>query len=155
MEALRTDTESRVDQYVVFRLGDAESAIDIAFVEEFRPINNISPIPCTPAFVAGAINVRGRIVPVIDLAAFSRPGRREYPARAKAIVINKDSSHFGILADDLLEVAHIRPEEIDARATGADRHVVDFAAGATEEGLTVLDIEAIVADKRLIVHEEV
>src|SRR3990172_12755205 len=57
-------------QYVTFKLGDERYGVDVSFVEEIQPLKDLTLIPCTPDFVVGAVNIRGSILPVVDVKKF-------------------------------------------------------------------------------------
>lgn len=148
--------------YVVeFLLAAERYAVESAYVRQVFPLKGLTPLPGTPPFVLGITNVRGQIVSVIDLKKlFDLPDRGLTELR-KIVIVQKDELELGILADAIVgtrsvplkEIQPPLPTFIGIRATYL-RGVAAPPPG-TAERLIVLDIDKILSDERIIVHEEV
>lgn len=103
--------EARITQFIVFRVGDEEFGVPIHTVQEIVRTGPITPIPDSPEFVEGLVNVRGEIVATINMRArFFLPSEK---VEAKHIVITKQQeSLFGLLVDEVTEVLRIPETEI-------------------------------------------
>ncbi len=100
-------------QFVAFRVGADEFAVDVGQIQEIIRLTTITAVPRTPDFVEGVVNLRGRIVPVIDLARrFELPaGPRDRAARI--VVTDVDGRTVGMIVDAVNEVVRLGPEAIE------------------------------------------
>lgn len=104
------------EKYLVFALGEEQYAVDILKVREIVRMTHITPLPHSPPFVRGVINLRGRVIPVIDLRARFGLQPREYTERTCIVVVEPHGSPVGMAVDEVLEVAAIAPEQVDPPA---------------------------------------
>jgi len=162
---------------VVFRLGSEIYGLELAYAQEVYNLDELTPVPCTPAFVAGIINVRGQILAVLDLkklfklpeqntqtpspALYSLPST---PNSGKAIILCSGSITSSILVDRVLGVEtiplkFIQPPLLTGQAfqptPSLNRFEAEYIKGLTNAPLIILDAAKILSDERLIVHEEV
>jgi purine-binding chemotaxis protein CheW len=109
-----TDTnqaKAEVAQFLTFQAGDETFAIEILDVKEIIEIEAITRVPMMPAFIAGIINLRGRVVPVIDLS--KRLGRRQSSITKKTCIVLVEVSHkessqtIGMMVDEVNEILEI------------------------------------------------
>lgn len=125
---------SASSQYLLFLLGGEPFGIDIAHVKEIIEYGQLTEIPMTPDFIRGVINLRGSVVPVIDLAArFGRPPAKI--VRHTCIVIVEVShgegerQDIGVVVDSVSEVREITTDDIESAPTFGTRIRTDFIAG--------------------------
>ncbi len=142
-------------QLVVFSLANETYGIPTDYVREVQPLQHVSPVPCTPNFVVGMINIRGSIYSVIDIRGFFGVPKQEITDLTKVILVNAVGLEVGILADDVsgemsVPLAEIKPP-LAAQATAKEEYV----QGVTKDMLIILNLEALMRDERVIVHEEV
>ena len=102
-------------QLVVFGLGKEEFGIDISRVREIVKLQNITTIPQSMDFVEGIVNLRGQIVPIVDLCKrFLVADRSEsVDAERRIIVVNMSGQNIGILVDGVSEILRIPDESIE------------------------------------------
>lgn len=131
-------------QLVVFRLGTEEYGVDILQVQEIKRMLEITRVPQAPDFIEGVINLRGQIIPVLDLRRrFGFPAA-ERTADARIIVVNIGELVIGLIVDTVLEVISLPGEAISpapALVTGINN---DFLAGIGDLGerlLIILNLE--------------
>ena len=140
-------------EVVEFMLAYENYGIESSYVREVYPLTEITPIPCTPPFVLGIINVRGRIMSVIDLKKFFDLPEKGLTDLNKVIIVHNEKMEFGILADAVLDVRPIPLKEIQPSLPTLIDIRADYLKGVTKERLVVLDAEKILSDKRITVHE--
>ncbi|MCL4552672.1 MAG: chemotaxis protein CheW [Candidatus Marsarchaeota archaeon] len=140
---------------VQFKLAQETYAVERVYVREVYPLKDLTPVPCTPPFVLGIINLRGRIISVMDIKKlFSLPD--EEPATLhKAIVLRTDGMELGILADVILGVTSIPLANVHPPMPTLTGLRAEYLKGVTSERLAILDVKRILSDKKIIVHEEV
>lgn len=134
---------------VTFRLGDDLFAVEIRFIREIIEYESITQVPMMPAFVRGIINLRGSVVPVIDLSVrFGREQTPICPSTCIAILslphTEDDYHEVGILLDAVVEVLEIPQTDIDPSPTFGARIRGDFIKGIATIGgrfAILLDVE--------------
>ena len=100
-------------QLVTFKLGSEEFALDILLVQEINRRVEITKVPKTPEFVEGVINLRGKIVPVLDLRKRFGLVGREFTAQSRIIVVNIDKRVLGLMVDSVSEVLRIPEHTVE------------------------------------------
>ena len=104
-------------QYLSFFVGGGEYAVDILLVREIIPYGEVTRLPRVPEFVRGLINLRGAVVPVVDLAL--RLGLPQLPRNKRSCVVitelELDGEHMriGLIADDVNQVIELAPDDIE------------------------------------------
>jgi purine-binding chemotaxis protein CheW len=104
------------DEYLSFRLGKEEYAIDILKVQEIRPYESVTRIPNMPEFIKGVINLRGTIVPIADLRlrfAMDTAGVDQFTV---VIILNIGKRTVGVVVDAVSDVVSLAPGDIRAAA---------------------------------------
>jgi purine-binding chemotaxis protein CheW len=151
---------------LVFRLNGERYGIDVANVREIYPRQQLTSVPRTPDFSAGVFSARGRILSVIDLRAFlglpSQNQENNHPAtEAKIIIVTNAGSttgtaqiEVGILADEVADVVTIFNEDIEPPLTTHSGIHIEYLQGVTSSLITILNLNALLGDKRLIIQED-
>ncbi len=104
---------SRGGKYLTFALADEDYGVEIMLVREILGILPITLVPQTPPFVRGVINLRGKVIPVIDLRVkFGMPAR-EYDKETCVIVVEVSGVQMGVIVDRVQEVIDIEESEIE------------------------------------------
>lgn len=140
---------------VEFMLASEKYGIESRYVREAYPLREFTPVPCTPAFVLGIINVRGQILSIIDIRKFYELPEKGISELNKVIVLRNSKNEFGILADEILGARLIPLREMQPSLPTLTGVRAEYLKGVTKEQLVVLDAEKILSDKKIIVHEEV
>ena len=109
--AVRAEKPRR--EFLTCRLGDEVYGIDILKVQEIREIDAVTRVPRVAPFVRGVINLRGAIVPVVDLGLLFGFERARELARASAIVLNVDRRLTGLVVDGVSDVIALAEDEIE------------------------------------------
>ena len=138
-----------------FTLMNEHYGIETAHVREVYPAMKVTPIPCTPHFVVGAINVRGDIIAVINLKTYFELPVSESSSSGEVIIVEAGDSLFGVLADSTIGVSFIYHSDIQAPSPALSGIRAESLRGVTRDQMFVLDIPGMLADKKLWVHEEV
>ena len=151
-QALATAPVESREQYLAFTLGGETFAMDIRSIREVIQFGGITEVPLMPPFIRGVINLRGSVVPVIDLfVRFGRPASQV--AHRTCIVIlelaqGEATAELGILVDNVSEVLSIAASEIEpAPAFGSDLRA-EFLAGVAKVGerfVILLDVNHVLS----------
>jgi purine-binding chemotaxis protein CheW len=120
-------------QYLTFTLGSEMFAVGILIVKEIIEYGNLTEIPMMPSFIRGVINLRGAVVPVVDLAARFGGKISEVQRRTCIVIVEitqDDAKHdIGIMVDAVSEVLEIRANEIEPPPSFGAKIRADFIAG--------------------------
>jgi purine-binding chemotaxis protein CheW len=103
---------TRVQEFLVFQLGDEEYAIDILKVQEIRGYDNVTRIANTPESIKGVTNLRGVIVPILDMRIRFRLSEATYNEHTVVIVVNIGTRIVGIVVDGVSDVLSLTEEQI-------------------------------------------
>ncbi len=141
-------------EIVEFMLADERYGIESEYVREVYPLKDYTPLPCTPSFVLGLVNVRGRIISVIDIKKFFELPEKGITDLNKVIIVNDYDMEFGILADSILGVRSIDVRGIQPSLPTLKGIREAFLRGITIERMVVLDAKKLLSDKSIVVHEE-
>lgn len=153
-KAAPTPVEALATQYLAFRLGTEEYGVDTRFVSEIRGYTEATRIANAPAFLKGVINLRGTIIPIIDLRLKLGIDAPTYGATTVTIVINVADRVIGVVVDAVSDVLHLGADTIKpapqfgGSAIDLD-HVLGIATlGADDERrmLMLVDVQRWVAD---------
>jgi purine-binding chemotaxis protein CheW len=139
-------------EILVFELDDEEYGVDILQVVEIRGYEGVTPIPNAPAHVKGMVNLRGRVVPIVDLRI--RFGRAEprYDALTVVIILQVASRTVGMVVDGVSDVVGVHASELHpAPELGAVAGESFLTEIATHEGrmLMLVDIDKVLATREL------
>ena len=140
---------------LVFDLAAQNYAIDIAFVREVHPLKSLAPVPCTPSFVLGIINVRGQLYPVLDLKRRLALPEQHLTNATRAIILHEPAMEFGIVADAILGVRALGAGDLVPRPVGPAGSEADFIRGVTRDRIIFLDAAALLAHPGFVVNQEV
>ncbi len=106
------DEDTLSSRYLTFHLGDEDYGIEIRYVTEIVGVQKITEVPDMPEFVMGVINLRGQVIPIIDVRLRFNMPLRAYDDRTCVIVVNINDSVVGLIVDTVQEVREIRPENV-------------------------------------------
>lgn len=150
----KTTVEDGIEM-VEFLLAREHYALESAYVREVYPLKDFTPLPSVPAFVLGLLNVRGRIISIIDLKKFFDMPDRGISDLNKVIIVHDRKMEFGILADAIVGVRTVSASDLARPLQTLAGIREEFLKGVTGDRLIVLDGARILADPHLVVHEEV
>ncbi len=150
-------TERGVQQYLTFMIGAEEYAISLLKVKEIIEYDTITEVPKTPEWVRGVINLRGSVVPVIDLAVKFRQSP-SVAGKLTCIVITEvecegEATVMGVMVDSVRQVIDLKPQEIEEPPTFGTRVKVDYLLGMARAGkkfCLILDTEKVLSTDELL-----
>lgn len=151
------EAENSVHQYLTFQIGNEEYAVSLLKVKEIIEYDVVTEIPRTPEWVRGVINLRGNVVPVIDLAVkFRLPASVE--GKLTCIVITEvecegEATVMGIMADAVRQVIDLKPEDVEVPPSFGTRIRVDYLLGMARSGkkfCLLLDTEKVLSTEELL-----
>jgi purine-binding chemotaxis protein CheW len=139
-------------EFLTFALGSEEYGVDILKVKEIRGYDAVTRLPDAPDYIKGVINLRGTIVPVVDMRLKFRLERAEYTALTVMIVLNVADRVVGMVVDSVSDVVQLSAEQVRAvPEIGAtiDRQFLTGIGTLDERMLILLDIERLMASSEM------
>jgi purine-binding chemotaxis protein CheW len=162
MDQLIKRSADREGKYLTFSLDREEYGIGILKVKEIIGMMRITPVPQMPDFVKGVINLRGKVIPVIDLRLRFGMAPMDYNDRTCIIVVeintNSGRVHTGIVVDSVSEVLNIKNSDIEDTPTFGSRLNTDYILGMAKMGGGVkilLDIDRVLSTDEINMIEAV
>ena len=154
-EPAQAESDDDWIEVVEFTLAHERYAIASEHVREVYPLEELTPLPCTPSFVLGIVNLRGEILSVIDIKKFFDLPEKGLTDLNKVIVLESENMVFGIVADAIGGVRHILRTDIQPSLPTLTGIREDYLQGVTAERVVVLDAGKLLSDEKLIVNEQV
>ncbi len=148
--AVNGDDDAR--EYLTFTLGEEEYGIDILNVQEIRGYDTVTRIANSPAFIKGVINMRGVIVPIIDMRLKFNLGEVEYNQFTVVIILNITGRVVGMVVDGVSDVIALKRDQIrPAPEFGAvlDTAYIDGLATLDERMVIMVDIEKLMNSEEM------
>ncbi len=154
LPAKRADSEQ--SQYLTFSLQNELFAIGILHIKEILEYGSLTPVPLMPAFIRGVINLRGAVVPVIDLAARFGGGQSQLNKRSCIVIVEINAQaqqqSIGILVDSVSEVLEIPPVDVEPAPSFGVRIRSDFISGmgkVNDKFVIILDVDHVLSIEEL------
>lgn len=143
------DSQKEYRELLTFFLSGEEYGVDILRVQEIKGWDSVTNIPNTPEYIRGVINIRGSIVPIIDMRLRFSLEKREYDATTVVIVLNvvrsgKADRTMGVVVDAVSDVYNVPIDDVKASpdfGTAVDTEFVTGLATIDEKMIIVLDID--------------
>jgi len=146
----------REGKYLTFALAEEEYGIGILKVKEIIGMMTITPVPQTPPFVKGVINLRGKVIPVVDLRSKFEMEAIDYTERTCIIVVEikgkMENIQIGIVVDSVSEVINVKETEVEdtpAFGTSLDTEFILGIAKIEGNVKILLDIDAVLSAEEL------
>lgn len=156
-----TQTDSSRFQYLGFRVAEEEYGVPILRVKEILEFDTVTKVPTTPPSIRGVINLRGSVVPVVDLAVkLGLPESRVTKRSCIVIVeaaLNGDTAVMGLMADSVSQVLDLAASEIQPPPPFGTKVHVDYLTGMGRAGkkfVLLLDIDRVLSAAELAVADE-
>ncbi len=145
-------------EFLSFKLGQEEYCLDILSVQEIRGYDTVTSIANTPDFIKGVINLRGNIVPIVDMRIKFRLSEARYDATTIVIILNLHNKMIGIVVDSVSDVIALPVEAIREAPRFGSAINTEFISGmATVDGnmLIVVDIQKLMSSEDLQLIDQV
>lgn len=154
------DTE-QTNQYLTFQLDDEVFALEISKVREVLDFSDVTKVPQTPEFMRGVINLRGSVVPVVDMRL--KFGMTEAEATVNTciiiveVIMDDEASVLGALVDSVQEVLDIEPDQIEPPPRIGSKLNTEFIRGMgkhNEQFVIILDIDRVFSSDELAIVQQ-
>ena len=141
-----------LNQFLTFTLGNEEYGIEILKVQEIKGYSGITPIPNTPPHIKGIMNLRGTVVPVLDLRVKFAMEPREYDKFTVIILVTVGQKIVGLIVDtvsDVLDVADAQIRSAPDLGPRVDIHFINGMASLGEKFIVLLDVAKLLSADEL------
>lgn len=146
------------EMYLTFALGTEEYGVNIAGVTEIVGMQRIMSIPDVPHYIKGVINLRGKVIPLMDVRLRFGMEERAYDERTVVIVMDVGEAPIGLIVDGVSEVLEIPPSQVDRHTQfgrGATRPVIAGIGRIGDRVAVLLDTSVLVADGDIALPAEI
>ncbi len=150
MEMAKRDDE--LLQLVTFRIGDEEFGVDILKVQEIIRIIEIAKVPRAPEFVVGVINLRGKVIPILDLRLRFSLKPKKHDVSTRIIVIEMSGLIVGFVVDSVSEVLRIQASTVEpppSVVAGLDSDYISGVGKLQDRLLILLDLDKLLSSEDL------
>ncbi|NOX88660.1 MAG: purine-binding chemotaxis protein CheW [Calditrichaeota bacterium] len=144
--------DTQKGKFLCFQLGKEEYAVEIRYVMEIIGMQRITPLPDLPHFVKGVINLRGKVIPVVDVRLRFGFQERAYDERTCIVVANIQETNVGLIVDSVNEVLDIPDNQIDLPPKvkkGKESRFIQGLGKVEEQVKIILDMERFLFDEEL------
>ena len=144
--------KSAAGEYLTFVLGDEEYGIEILKVQEIRGYDAVTQIANTPDFIKGVVNLRGKIVPIVDLRIKFHLGKVVYDEFTVVIILNLGGRVVGIVVDGVSDVMDLKEDQlrdVPSLVTSIDTKYIVGLATVEQQMLILVDIEQLMGSQEM------
>ncbi len=141
--------------YLVFNIGMEQYGVEATSVSEVYPLKRITPLPCTPSFILGIMNLRGRIISVLDVREMLGIQRASIPNSAKVVVIFTPDVEVAVIVDEVMGIKTFSSKDIASDSSLPQMQGIEYVSSVTRDRTILLDVRKLLAADRMIVNEEV
>jgi len=144
--------KSAAGEYLTFVLGTEQYGLEILKVQEIRGYDAVTQIANTPDFIKGVVNLRGKIVPIVDLRIKFNLGKVEYDEFTVVIILNLSGRIVGIVVDGVSDVMALKEEhlrDVPSLVTSIDTKYIVGLATVEQQMLILVDIERLMSSDEM------
>jgi purine-binding chemotaxis protein CheW len=150
-KAIRTEKENEITKVLTFLIGDQVYGIEIPYIIEIIGVPQITQVPCyeIPSFIKGIINVRSKVVPVVNVrACFGKP-EIEYDERACTVIVAHEGVSVGLIVDEVIDVSSVTERHL-AKTPELNQvnnnKFIDYILEMNDGVKLVLDVQKLIFD---------
>jgi purine-binding chemotaxis protein CheW len=140
------------EELLTFQLGQDRYGIAANLVQEVQMLGKHTPLPGTPAFVLGLVNVRGRLLAVLDIRPLLHQPTLAPRSAAVLMIVQAHGMEVGLLADEVIEIRRASLEQSPALTT-SNGQTIAWVRGIDRDLTILIDLNALLADPRLVVND--
>jgi purine-binding chemotaxis protein CheW len=148
------EVEQEQTDFIIVTVGPERFALEIPVIQEIQTLRGLTTVPGAGDAWSGVVNLRGRLLPVLDMARVM--GIRvtsDYSASGRVVVVSVGAYHMGLLVQDVLGVQRIAHAEIRPSLVDSGGQAREIVSGITSDMTSVLDLAALAADPRVSLNE--
>jgi purine-binding chemotaxis protein CheW len=153
-ESKKKEMKEDYRSILFFNLAYETYGIELEYIREVYPLKELTPIPTSSNHILGIINVRGKILSVVDIRKFFDLPEKGLTDLNKVIILQSDELEFGILADSIIGVREIELNKLQPSLPTLIDIREKYLKGVTNDRITILDGMKILSGKKMVIHEE-
>ncbi|MBT3907447.1 MAG: purine-binding chemotaxis protein CheW [Rhodospirillaceae bacterium] len=143
------------EEFICFRLGAKELyGIPYSHADEVLLMTEVTPVPGTPGFIAGIINLRGALLSVMDLKFLFKVQTSDELEHPKIIVVSDGGTRFGIIVDEVIGNSQFTPSGLSPPVPSNGTQNLAYVSGIHEGKVTILNMNALFGDSNLVVNHK-
>lgn len=145
-------------EYLTFQLGGEEYGLEILKVQEIRGYDAVTQIANTPDYIKGVVNLRGKIVPIVDLRIKFHLGKVEYDEFTVVIILNLNNRVVGIVVDGVSDVMELKEDQIrdvPSLVSNIDTKYIVGLASVDDQMFILVDIEQLMSSQDIALIDNV
>jgi purine-binding chemotaxis protein CheW len=146
------DEDNIEDMYLTFGVSGEEYGIGISYVTEVVGMQRIMEVPDVPNFIKGVINLRGKVIPIMDIRLRFGLVAKPYTPRTVIIVLDIDNVMIGLVVDYVREVIEIPESQIDLPSRFNENNVIRGFGKQKNKVAIILDIQRLVSNQAIELH---
>ena len=153
----RSDEKAYAREYlevVSFVLGREKYGVESRYVREVCPMNDLTPLLGAPSFVLGIVNMRGRVLSIIDIRKLFDLPQEGVSDLDRIVVLQRGEMEFGVLANSILGVVQVATDELQLSLPTLTGLRAEYLKGVTKDRMAILDGAMLLADDKVIVRVE-
>lgn len=156
--AEENEEDTQADKYLIFRTGEEQFGIPIQHVTEIVELQKITRVPEMPDFIRGVMNLRGLVIPLIDVRLRFNIAEKEYDDRTCIVIIRVKEKHVGLIVDRVSEILEIHQDHVSAppqfKRDGVRNRYIQGLGKVGDEVKILLNVEEILHEDELAVIGE-
>lgn len=146
------DEDTMENVYLIFAVDEREYGLEVVNVIEIKGLQSITEVPDMPAHVKGIINLRGKVIPVIDVRLRFKIVEQEYHDRTCVVIVNMKEMLVGLIVDAVREVVRIPEQQMEGApriGQSAGSRYIKAVGKVGESVKLILDLECFLSDKEM------
>lgn len=154
---LEIEEDTQKDRYLTFRVGAEEYGIEIRHITEIIGVQKITEVPDTPPYLKGVINLRGKIIPVVDVRLRFGMEELTHSERTCIVVVDVGDTSVGLIVDEVLEVVNIAEEHVSEPPRtnkGSNGRYIQGMGRLGDDVKILLNIERFLSEDELIAVQQ-
>ena len=157
--AHRREMESDLDEagfpVVEFVLSDEHYAIELRYIREVYPLRDLTPVPCTPSFILGIVNVRGQVISVTDMRELFNLPKKDSDNSLSILIVKNQEMELGLVAESVIGERKIPQRTMRSQMPTFNSACDHYIKGVTNDRVIVLNMDEFLSDSNIVVHQEV
>lgn len=142
-------------EVIEFLLSQQRYGVESHYITRVYPLKEYTPLPCTPPFIMGIVNVRGQIISVVNLQLLLGLPEAKLHGPSHVIILRDEQMTFGLVADGVLGVRHLALAELRSPPDLQIANGNGFLRGVIDQDLLILDAAELLSSRQLVIQEEV
>ena len=150
--------DKNIKKFMSFMLGNEDYAVELLKVQEIITYSALTPIPNTPKYLKGALNLRGKVVPVVDLREQFNMPVSDYDNRTVIIILDIQGRVIGVVVDAVKIVLNVAEDSIQAPPEFSSNIKADFIKGmckVDERMVVIMNVDKVMTDKEIGILESI